>query len=204
MNIKNKRGFTLPEVIISMGIMVIVIFSATDLVVSIIRSNSENINRLIAYGLAQEGLEGFRNIRDSNWLLGAGFQGKIKDVDDFWGEPLPTDKTIYFTIDYRELEASDFSIENPFELSGVTPWFLMEIDGPEDESAKLKQQVDEGEVRYRHVRRGDPTPFSRYLIVTPKKNKYVNKYVLSSIVTWEMFGVDKELRLDTELTNWKD
>ena len=200
MNIKNKRGFTLPEIIVSMGIMVIVIFSATNLVVSIIRSNSENINRLIAYGLAQEGLEGFRNIRDSNWLLGAGFQGEIQSVNNYWGEPLPTNETKYFRIDYQELEASDLSFSDPNSLANITPWILEKISGPEDESAILKKQVDAGEVRYRHVGSGDPTLFSRYLIVTSEENKYV----LSSIVTWELFGVDKELRLDTELTNWKD
>ncbi len=88
----NKSGFTLPEVIVSISIIVIVIVAATNLIVSIIRTNTQNQNTLIAYGLAQEGLEGVRNIRDSDWLIGASFQGKLGSKTNpkiIWGQAFP-------------------------------------------------------------------------------------------------------------------
>lgn len=216
LNMKNglnkKSGFTIPEVIVAMAIMVLTVFASTNLVVSIIRSNSENVKTLIAYGLAQEGLEGFRNIRDSNWLLGGSFDGKIwikGNPVSIWADedlPVTLDETRYYTIDYKSLSAGKFfiPITDPAVLSAHIPWDLESLDEQEIDGKKtnLRMETDNvtGEIRYRHSESGEETPFSRYLIVMREENAYI----VSSIVSWEEFGREKEVRLDTALTNWKD
>lgn len=68
MNLNNKKGFTLIELVISIFILsvaLIGIFSSFS-VITILTSNSTD--RLTATYLAQEGMEIVRNIRDKNWL----------------------------------------------------------------------------------------------------------------------------------------
>jgi prepilin-type N-terminal cleavage/methylation domain-containing protein len=67
-NKKEKNGFTLIEIIISillLSVGVVGVFSAFS-VVTILTSDSAD--RLTAAYLAQEGMEIVRNIRDNNWL----------------------------------------------------------------------------------------------------------------------------------------
>jgi type II secretory pathway pseudopilin PulG len=82
-----KRAFTLPEVIISFSILVMVVTSAVGLLTVVIRTNSDNVNSLVANGLAQEGLEAVRFMRDSNALLGLDFDGTKGTVlsQSLWG-----------------------------------------------------------------------------------------------------------------------
>ena len=69
MNYKNqKAGFSLIEVIIAFSILTITVVAATSLIANSIRANQDNILRVQAYFLAQEGLELARNQRDTNWL----------------------------------------------------------------------------------------------------------------------------------------
>lgn len=61
-------AFTLVEVVLGMTILSVVMMAITSLAVVSMRANRSNIHRLTAYYLAQESLEGLRNVRDSNWL----------------------------------------------------------------------------------------------------------------------------------------
>jgi type II secretory pathway pseudopilin PulG len=63
-----RQGFTLMEVIISMGLIVTALVTCIALVTFSISSARSGKSKLIAVNLAQEGLEIVRNIRDSNWL----------------------------------------------------------------------------------------------------------------------------------------
>lgn len=90
-----------------MLVMVLVVYSATTLLISSIRGNVSNVNTMIAYGLAQEGIEAARNIRDSNWLLGAAFSGTVGGVRNrtvIWGAELPSieGEVRYYTVDANE------------------------------------------------------------------------------------------------------
>lgn len=76
----SKRAFTLPEVIVSFSVLIMVITSAAGILASVIRSNGDNVNSLIAYGLAQEGVEAVRFVRDSNFTLGLDFDGVTKSI----------------------------------------------------------------------------------------------------------------------------
>lgn len=74
---KNQEGFTLTEVLISMMILTIAIVSATSLLVGLIDTNKNIVDKQKAYYLAQEGLEAIRNMRDTNWLNNIDWNGKV-------------------------------------------------------------------------------------------------------------------------------
>ena len=211
-----KGGFTLPELLVAMSVIVLVIFASTNLVISIIRSNTNNINTMIAYGLAQEGIEGIRNIRDSNWLLGAGFDGRLKGTE-IWGDTFGKSEDLkFFIIDLGSLATATGEVNSPSSLSNNTPWEIEGIEENEFESHKTKIKkfmINEqsGEFRYGHSlgeQPGEETPFYRYLEIYKVQTPYddngteVNKYRVACIVEWMEFGRSRSVRLDTELTDW--
>jgi len=67
LKIKNKKGFTLIEVITVLLVVSLGMIGVLSLIVQNIQSQSLNKNTLIAYQLAQEGTELIRQVRDSNW-----------------------------------------------------------------------------------------------------------------------------------------
>ena len=59
---------------------------------------------IVAYGLVQEGLEAVRNIRDSNWLLGADFKkGGVINIGLKGSE---------FTFEVRGKKSKSLNLEN--------------------------------------------------------------------------------------------
>ena len=73
---RKTSGFSLTEVMIGIMILTVAIVSASNLLVSLVKTNRLNVQTLQAYYLAQEGLEAVRNIRDTNWLHNLDFKGK--------------------------------------------------------------------------------------------------------------------------------
>ncbi len=67
MGIKNKKSFTLIEVIAVLLVISLGMVGILSLIVQNIQSQSLNKNTLIAYQLAQEGVELIRMVRDNNW-----------------------------------------------------------------------------------------------------------------------------------------
>ncbi len=65
---KNKRGESILETVIAMAILAIGISIVSTIIGSSIRNINASKNRIIAIGIAREGLEAMRNIRDTNWL----------------------------------------------------------------------------------------------------------------------------------------
>jgi len=218
--IRSSRGFTLVEVIISIAILVMVIFASTSLLVSIIRSNANNMNTLIAYGLAQEGLEGVRNMRDSDWLLNANFQADLPDgskpfVADF---PKNSGDVRYYTLDYQSFETSDLDVDAG-GLADVAPWKLNEVTKGGAVDADYATSTDTlldkvkstspDEVQYR-VGGGEPSIYHRYLVLEPIEHQlaegtslgYEKKLRVTSVVAWND-GRSHEVRLNTEITDWK-
>lgn len=211
---KEKRGFTLPELLVAMTVLVLVIFAATNLLVTVIRSNSENLNTMIAYGLAQEGLEGVRNMRDSNWLLGARFDGSLKGYA-VWGEVFnKTEEEKYYLIDLNSLEKAPFEVTVPSSLGEYTPWKLIAIDesdlGEKTLIRKFALDDAEGGFRYGHAwgaKTGEDTPFHRHVSIRKVPTVYdkageINKIRATCVVTWMEGARVKTVRLDTELTDW--
>lgn len=206
----------MPEVLVSVSVLVVVIFSVTNLVVSIIRANNENIHTLTAYGLAQEGLEAVRNIRDSNWLLGARYNGKLGALQqDVWGAALPDTQgeSEHYIVKYGVFERS---LNNPGigEISGAAPWKLEKISDEDDDRALLYRtelpsttQNGVAEIRYEHadgpVSNADPTLYKRSIFIENMSTSSDFEMMrVTSVVKWEESSRPKEVRLVTELTDW--
>lgn len=64
---RKGAGFTLIEVIIAISIIVVGIISCISLISSSVSGATTGKSKIIAAGLAQEGVEIVRNIRDNNW-----------------------------------------------------------------------------------------------------------------------------------------
>ncbi len=72
-----KRGFTLVEVVVILFIMSMGLIGILGLIVQNIQSQSYNKSNLIAYQLAQEGIELIRKVRDSNWRESLPYDDKL-------------------------------------------------------------------------------------------------------------------------------
>lgn len=86
--IKNNSGISILEVVVAILIITIGLVGVLSLVIQNIQVQYVNKNVLIASGLAQEGLELVRNVRDLNWLT----------PDYAWDKDIVGDGT--YTIDY--------------------------------------------------------------------------------------------------------
>ncbi len=79
----NLTGFSMLEVIISLGIMTIGMMGVFSLIMQNHLIYNTNKNRFIAVTLAQEGIELVRNYRDSNWLEGEAWDNEVENDGDY-------------------------------------------------------------------------------------------------------------------------
>lgn len=222
-----KKGFTLPEVLVSISILIMVVYSATSLLISAIRINADSVNTIVAYGLAQEGIEAFRNIRDSNWLLGLDYKkgGVISSgskLIKLWGEKLPVDKAgpVYYLLDYRNINEAPFYVKGGYDIDETnSPWKLTEIkpgglQGDEESllsagSTLLYKSAENGrDMIYTTEKSSNAvsTAFHRILKVELMDHKDLTskKYRVSCLVAWPENNAMRKVVLTTELTDWKE
>ncbi|MBD3328529.1 prepilin-type N-terminal cleavage/methylation domain-containing protein [Candidatus Peregrinibacteria bacterium] len=210
-NSKVKKGFSLPEVMVGMTILVLVIFASTNLIVTIIRNNTANINTMIAHGLAQEGLEAVRNMRDSNWLLNADFEGKVRNTS-IWGDALPAvGNEQYYAVNLKNFDTvtNRDLIRNEDLLVNYTPWSLSLLGSTEpdtDDEIRIMKEEDiagSGRVIFKHadfaVSDNSETNFYRYLKINRSEEDRMH---VQSVVKWTENGRDRNVTLTTILTNW--
>jgi len=67
----NRLGFSMVEVLVSLSVVVISLLVILQLSVHGVQDSMDSRDQLVATGLAQEGTELVRNIRDSNWRASA-------------------------------------------------------------------------------------------------------------------------------------
>lgn len=85
-----KNGFTLIEVMAAVAVLSIGLIGALTSITNNLRNISAGEKRIIAAGLAAEGVELARNVRDTNWLQGAAdWKDRIEGIN-------PASKTIKF------------------------------------------------------------------------------------------------------------
>lgn len=82
----NTKGFSLAEVMIAMSVLTVAVVTATSFLTRTINANRNVVSNLQAYYYAQEGIEGVRNVRDTNWLHQREWLGK--DSVELWGAEL--------------------------------------------------------------------------------------------------------------------
>jgi type IV pilus modification protein PilV len=121
---KNRRGFTLIEVLVAIFIITVGAGGAITLINQTVGFTQEASSKLIASYLAQEGIEIVKNIRDSNFLkvhktgigewsdgltgCSSGCEGDYtsNDLSSYSGQKLKTDGSFY---SYGSDESTPFS-----------------------------------------------------------------------------------------------
>ena len=186
--VNDNKGFTLTEVMIGIMILTVAIVSASNMLVTLLKANQVNLTSLQAYYFAEEGLEGFRNIRDTNWLHNRNWLGS--DMVDLWGETPELGNDDFgdsFGLKYNMnfLNATDVN-SDILSVANYSPWEIVEdsskLDGDFKRSIRIKQ----------------------YSGCTPELGCENDKTVLvESKVEWSIGADDRELVLYTILTDWK-
>jgi len=189
--ISGKRGFTLTEVLIGISILTVAIVSATNLLVTIVQSNKNNVKTLQAFYYAQEGIEAFRNIRDTNWLHN---QDWLKGIES------------------QSIWVAGFSASekgNMYEISSADV-FNTPVFGDENISAQEMKVYAPWQVNLlnsEEVAVENENGFRRVIYLYPYgcgNSADCSDYVrVVSRVFWTDTGSEKEVKLDEIFTNWK-
>lgn len=89
---QNKAAFSIVEVITILLIIAIGMAGILTLITQSIRGQNLNKNTLVAYNLAQEGVELIRSVRDNNWKNGLAWDNNLANgryiMDYTWATPL--------------------------------------------------------------------------------------------------------------------
>lgn len=208
--IGNTKGFTLVETLIGLMILTIAIVSATSLLISLISSNKMIVKNLQAYYLAQEGLEGVRNIRDTNWLHNLDW--KKGDMDFLKSLDYNDDGSMkQYAVNLASGGFLINSSPDADKLSLTKTWDIQEAT-PENTAIKLCDETTGGKYFANSCSLGTAvdTGFSRYIEISKPsyceegKEKDAdlckNAIFVRSVVK---FDEDKEVVLEEILTNWK-
>ncbi|MEK7672647.1 MAG: type II secretion system protein [Patescibacteria group bacterium] len=224
--LKNKKGFTLTEVMIGIMILTVAIVSASQLLVGLISSNQNNLTTLQAYYLAQEGLEAVRNVRDTNWLHNRNWlDGEI------WGGNLEIGNSYEFVLLPGAFNTAIASLNggsvnnnlNISDLNPVKPWEI-KVAGA-NLTAINKKEFGGSENFYlsSNIQAGvgvdgiKPDTFKR--VITLKKydceeklkaadfaclaDDKANYVLVESKIIWEIGAKSRDLTLYEVLTDWK-
>jgi len=190
----NQGGFTLTEVLVGILVLVTAIVASSNLLVSMIHSNATNMSTLQAYYYTQEGLEAFRNMRDTHFLNNVDFCG---DVDEnFWGindgfsGGCEGDERYVVDVNKNAISRNTFSNAAPWKLS----------------------TIGSGEVKFLNSSSGtdEPTGFMRECMV----EKFTGEdsvvpgggraFKVTCTTSWEQNSDTREVSISTILTDWKD
>jgi len=190
--------------------------AATSILIALINSNKNITRTLQAYHLAQEGLEAVRNIRDTNWLNNLEYLGGDDSNSNIWDKlEIGSDYAIFVNIDngINTIENAKF----PSDLTPLSPWKFYKNPSDDDKKICLRGGYFSN---CESCSSPDcvPTEFSRFIRITDycnqeKKNnndKVCLDYSANSpyqqkavIVTSTVKFGNKEVSLDTVLTDWK-
>lgn len=229
--IEQARAFTLPEVIVSFSVLAMVVTSAVGLLTVVIRTNADNVNSLVANGLAQEGLEAVRFMRDSNALLGLDFDGTKGTVksQSIWGAEWAATNVLGPSSYYLLLSNFEPQVNcGVNNLADCLPVSLKSVDITDDiwtefNVISLEQLANAGarvylreQNNYMQIGPNDnqpadarPTQYSRLIRLEPlqstdEPDAVVDVLRVSSIVTWaDANGRPRKVVLTSDLTDWK-
>ncbi|MDD2487600.1 MAG: type II secretion system protein [Candidatus Gracilibacteria bacterium] len=196
---KNRKGFTIVELMIAIVIFTIGFLSAYLLIYSAINSSARSKNEIIASNIAREQIELVKNIRDTNWLKNWDWN----DLTEILGTGNLGDSTYYV-------------IENDY--SGAVPIKMAELNPPFDGTkGKVLGNLNvrlcsDSQGRYSHCVSGEvKTNFYSFIKVEPlvTKNTITNSDVpvvgafrIESVVVNNEKGYN-EFKINTIITDWK-
>lgn len=209
--LKSTSGFSLTEVMIGIMILTVAIVSASSLLVSMVKTNKLNVQSLQAYFLAQEGIESVRNIRDTNWLHNLGFRGGGGVYTE-----LEEDKYYSVFLDENGWRNSG-TVENASstgQLSTMKPWEFTELPYVlynqsfglvMDEVGGYISSAGSSDdpVFYRYIQVLDACENDSVLDASLIGDECDDFLLVRSVVNWKDGSRDREVALETVLSNWK-
>ena len=117
---REKKAFTLIEIITVLLVISIGMVGVLSLIVQNIQSQVINKDTLIAYQLAQEGVELIREVRDTNWRNSLNWRTQLADGNYYmdFSNPAPISAPALDKI-YGNLkqDATGFYYNNPYPLA---------------------------------------------------------------------------------------
>lgn len=122
---KSGAGFTLLEVIVALGVLMIALAAILSLAAGILRAAQSSRDEFVAANLAQEAIEMVRSARDSNWL-------GYPDERTRWldGLPLNTDFRIQAFSPNGNSLISTISPTTPLLLSAGSNYYNYDTGAP--------------------------------------------------------------------------
>jgi prepilin-type N-terminal cleavage/methylation domain-containing protein len=206
--LRSTSGFSLTEVMIGIMILTVAIVSATNLLVSMVKTNKVNVQTMQAYYLAQEGIEAIRNIRDTNWLHNLDFMD-----NGLYGE-LEYNKYYSVSLFNGGWSSSSHLVdaEQITDLDSMRAWDFQE--GPDfqynDVFALEKNEIGgyitygkEDPTFYRYIQILDACDNDLELKATQLPDECEDFMLVRSVVEWKDGGKEREMVLEAVLSNWK-
>lgn len=102
---KKNRSFTIIEIIVAVFIFTLMIGGSVVLIQQTLVMISLANQRLVAYNLAQEGIELVRNIRDTNWLKSLAWDTGFPAANF---NSNTSDHTIDYEMDYKDTSLAPY------------------------------------------------------------------------------------------------
>ncbi|MCK5490647.1 MAG: hypothetical protein KAI67_02275 [Candidatus Pacebacteria bacterium] len=187
----NENGFSLIEIIFSIGIMTVGLMSILSLFTQNIQSGINNRNKLIAIYLAEEQIEMIRNIRDTNWKIDVAGHTWVTGICNI-GVCSDVDLVVV---------VRDIDIDNDYDFTEGC-----EADRINDAGQNWKKEVFRGADSYYNPRvngevLGEKTGFTRWLDVQYCVGA-VTSDCLEITSTVAHSGITN-VEIKTRLYNWK-
>lgn len=216
-NITSQSGQTLVETMVAVFIMVMGVTAALGLAIYSFNATSLANKQVVAMGLAREGLEGVKNMRDTNWLKGKQFDVSCNcylDWQDSYYSLAASGKGEGYTLDFNPTEAPYWNLD-PLPLtyrmkydptaangrlyypSSDSRWFSF---GPEGEGTTDSDY-------YRRITIAEETK-SPYDATSPRLEVTVdvwwNDRKCPAVESYEQSIPSCSISLKSYLTNWKN
>jgi len=172
---KKPAGETLLETIVAITVLSMILVSVFSLLTQALSANQDIKNRVIALSHAREGIEGVRNIRDTNWLRFSGDRrGKWLCKDDACSNSLSG--TSYHFLNYS---APNYTLD----------------DGNSD-AMNAAHQIT-GTDFYRQITLNVES--TNKCSSTPHNDCNEDRLYVKSLVSWLESGLERKVTLETYL-----
>ena len=158
-NTKRKKGETILEVMIATVILVVVLVATFMVLNQSVAINADLKNRVIALNIAREGMEGVRNVRDTNWIRYAGDRRNKWLCQDSTGQNCQT----FFTNGFYILNTNSSTAPSRYFLTKIQNATKIDISDGISAEEQQGSLYDHGVVINHDAANGTKTPFYRQI-----------------------------------------
>jgi len=173
LNNHNKLAFSLLETVVVLFIVSVGLVSILSLTVDSVRAQNLNKNSLVAYRLAQEGLELIKNVRDSNFIQNSS------------STPVAWDQYIEGSVDGTNYRV-DYATFQPATTTNIS-------------TAKLQLATTTDPGFYLHNSSCPDSIFSRLITIT---SATAASSTVTSLVQWFDQGQSYQVELTSIIYDW--